>query len=134
MLHFHSYDAYRRDLLDGVNSTLQPYDLPNLSNVLFLKIILYGDERLSVDSNSEIVKSTLRCIYPTQHDVLNKMMLLNLSCANLLGDLRVLFDFLFSLPSYLLVVFIVMLNGRKEDTALCSLCYRFIHVVEYFCK
>ena len=66
LLHCHSYDAYRTDLLDSVNSTLQPYDLPNLSNALMLKLILYGDERLSVDSNSEILKATLRYIYATQ--------------------------------------------------------------------
>ena len=66
LLHCHSYDAYRTDFLDSVNSTLQPYDLPNLSNALMLKLILYGDERLSVDSNSEILKATLRYIYATQ--------------------------------------------------------------------
>ena len=66
LLHCHSYDACRTDLLDSVNSTLQPYDLPNLSNALMLKLILCGDERLSVDSNSEILKATLRYIYATQ--------------------------------------------------------------------
>ena len=70
LLHCHSYDACRTDLLDSVNSTLQPYDLPNLSNALMLKLvhqlILYGDERLSVDSNSEVLKATLRYIYATQ--------------------------------------------------------------------
>ena len=66
LLHCHSYDACRTDLLDSVNSTLQPFDLPNLSNALMLKLILYGDERLSVDSNSEILKATLRYIYATQ--------------------------------------------------------------------
>ena len=66
LLHCHSYNAYRTDLLDSINSTLQPYDLPNLSNALMLKLILYGDERLSVDSNSEILKATLRYIYATQ--------------------------------------------------------------------
>ena len=65
LLHCHSYDACRADL-DSVNSTLQPYGLPNLSNALMLKLILYGDERLSVDSNSEILKATLRYIYATQ--------------------------------------------------------------------
>ena len=51
LLHCHSYDAYRRDLLGSVSSTLQPYGFPNLSNAPLLKMILYGDERLSVDSN-----------------------------------------------------------------------------------
>ena len=40
---FHFYDAYWRDLLDSVNSTLQPYGFPNLSSALLLKIILYDD-------------------------------------------------------------------------------------------
>ena len=40
LLHCHSYDACRTDLLDSVSSTLQPYDLPNLSNALMLKLIL----------------------------------------------------------------------------------------------
>ena len=63
LLHCHSYDAYRRDLLDSLNSTLQLYGFPNLSNPLMLKMILYGDERLSVvDSNSEILKATLKYI------------------------------------------------------------------------
>ena len=66
LLHCHSCDACRTDLLDSVNSSLQPYDLPNLSNALMLTLILYGDERLSVDSNSEILKATLKCIYETQ--------------------------------------------------------------------
>ena len=57
LLHCHSYDAYsRRDRLLSVNSTLQPYGFPDLSNALLLKIILYGDERLLVDSNSGILK------------------------------------------------------------------------------
>ena len=65
LLRCHSYDAYRTDFLDSVNSILQPYDLPHLSNALLLKMILYGDERLSVDSSSEILKATLRYIYAT---------------------------------------------------------------------
>ena len=71
LLHYHSYDAYRRDLLDTVNSTLQPYGLPNLSYAPFLKMILYSDERLSIDSNSEILKATLRYIYATQRSEKN---------------------------------------------------------------
>ena len=40
--------------------------LNNLSNALLRRIILHGDERLSVDSNSGILKETLRCLYATQ--------------------------------------------------------------------
>ena len=59
LLYCHSYDAYRIDLVDTVNSTLQPYGFPNLSNALFLEIILYGDKRFSFDSNAKILKATL---------------------------------------------------------------------------
>ena len=65
-MHCYSYDAYGRDHLDSVDSTLQPYGLPNLSNALLLRMILYGDETLSVDFNSEILKAALRYIYATQ--------------------------------------------------------------------
>ena len=66
LLHCHSYDAYKKDLLVCVNSTLQLHGFPNLSNACLLKAILYGDERLSVDSISEILKAALKYIYATQ--------------------------------------------------------------------
>ena len=66
LLHCHSYDKYRRDPLGSLNSTLQTYGLPNLTNSRLLRMMLYGDERLPVDSNSEILKATLRYIYLTK--------------------------------------------------------------------
>lgn len=66
LLHCHAYDAYRRDLLDSVNATLQPYGLSNHSNALLLEMMLYGNERFSVDSNTEILKATLKYINATQ--------------------------------------------------------------------
>ena len=50
---------------------LQPYGFSNLSNALLLKIILYGDERLSVDSNSEVLETNLRHINATQRFEIN---------------------------------------------------------------
>ena len=64
-VHCSSHGAYRRDL-DSVNSKLQPYGLPNLSNVLLLQMILYDEKRLSVDSNSETPKAFLGYIYATK--------------------------------------------------------------------
>ena len=66
LMHGHSYNACRRDLLESVNSVLQPCSISNLSNALLPKKILYDDERLPFDSNSEILKITLRYIYATQ--------------------------------------------------------------------
>ena len=71
------------------------------------------------------------CINTTKitNIVNDKMIPLKLSCCNF-GDLGVFFVlFSFSFPSYLVVVFILMLNGRRVDTALCSLRYRFGSVV-----
>ena len=62
LLHCHSYDACRTDLLDSVSSTLQPYDLPNLSNTLMLKLILYGDENLKWAA--ELFVSRSYCLEP----------------------------------------------------------------------
>ena len=56
LLHCHPYDGYRRDPLDSANSTLQLQHLPDLSNGILLEAILYGDERLSTESNSEVLK------------------------------------------------------------------------------
>ena len=123
--HRSSYDACRTDLLDSVNSTLQPYNLPNLSNAHMLKLIPYGDERLSVDYNSEILKATLRYIYATQTNFWIKSCYWDLAAATCSGTYMYCLVFFFSFPSYLLVVFIFMLNGLRVNTALCSLRYRF---------
>ena len=52
-------NTYKRDLLDSVNSMLQPYRLLNISNALSHEIFLYGDKKLLIDSNSEIFKAIL---------------------------------------------------------------------------
>ena len=94
------FTMHTRDLLDSVNSTLKPYAFQNLSNASVLEIILHGDERLSLDSNSEILKATLR--YITQHNVLNKAMLVKLRCCNS-QDLGVFFGFLFFFYPFILI-------------------------------
>ena len=66
LLHCHSYDACRRDLLVGMNSTLQQYGFAKSLKCCTAKIILFGDKRLPVDSNLENLKVTLR--YGVQHN------------------------------------------------------------------
>ena len=69
----HSYNAYRRDLLNSVNSTLLPYGLLNISNALL--------RDAHDDSNSKSLKVTLK---PSmQQSVLDKIMLFKLSFCNL---------------------------------------------------
>ena len=58
----HTYDANRRDLLNRVNAILLPHGLINPSNEELLKIILYGHEQLSFDSNAKILTATLEYI------------------------------------------------------------------------
>ena len=100
-MHCHSYHGYKRDLPGSINSTLQPYDSPNLSNALLFKMIPYGDERLSVDSNSESLKQLLDTY--TQHNVLNKVMLIKLRCCKLkiLGVFVCFLFFFISFHTYL---------------------------------
>ena len=100
--------------------------LPNLSNALMLKLILYGDERFSVDSNSEILKAT-KDTY-TQHNVLNKMMLLKLSCCNLFGDLYVLFGLLFFLPFKFACSFYLYVKWPQSRRSIVLLAVSFLVV------
>ena len=58
----HKYDADSRDFLSSVNTILLPRGLINLSNQELLKILLYGHEQLSFDSNSKILTATLKYI------------------------------------------------------------------------
>ena len=62
----HSYDAQRQDLLDTINPILEPQDLSNLSNKAVLKILLYGDERLPLKSNTMVLEATIKYIYATE--------------------------------------------------------------------
>ena len=57
-----TYDANRLDLLNSVNAIVLHHGLINLSNEELLKIILYGHEQLSLDSNAKILTATLEYI------------------------------------------------------------------------
>ena len=61
-----NYAMQRRDLLDAINTILQPQGLSHLSNEVLLKIVLYGDERLTLISNTKILEATLKYIYATE--------------------------------------------------------------------
>ena len=62
----HYFDAQRLVLLDGIKSILQISDITNLSSSNLLKIILYGDERLTENQNKAILEFTLRYIQTTE--------------------------------------------------------------------
>ena len=57
-----TYDADRLDLLNSVNVILLPHGLISQSNQELLKIILYGHEQLSFDSNAKILTAILEYI------------------------------------------------------------------------
>ena len=57
-LHCHSYHLQRNSLLSRVQAILLSYRLLNLSNEELVLIILYGDERLPIESNKAIIKAT----------------------------------------------------------------------------
>ena len=59
LLHCHSYRLQRNSRLRRVQAILVSYGLLNLSNEELVSIILYGDERLPVESNKAIIKATL---------------------------------------------------------------------------
>ena len=59
----HAYDEFRNDLLNSVNAILLPYGIICPSNEELLKVILYGHEQLSFDSNAKILRETLEYIH-----------------------------------------------------------------------
>ena len=62
----HAYDEVRRDLLNSVDAILRPHGLTNLSNEILLQILLYGHEKLSLDSNTKILEATLKYIQASE--------------------------------------------------------------------
>ena len=62
LLHCHSYHLQRNSLLSRVQAILLSYGLLNLSNEELVSLILYGDERLPIESNKAIIKATLEFI------------------------------------------------------------------------
>ena len=60
------YDEQRKDLLDTFCIMLQPLGFPNLPSQALLKILIYGDDRLPLISNTRILEATLCYIYVTE--------------------------------------------------------------------
>ena len=59
----HAYDVFRNDLLNSVNAMLLPYGVICPSNEELLKVILFGHEQLSFDSNTTILRASLEYIH-----------------------------------------------------------------------
>ncbi len=66
LLFCHLYVVCRRDLLNSVNAILHQHGLSNLSNKIMLRVLLYGDERLPIVSNTEVIKATLKYIHASE--------------------------------------------------------------------
>ena len=62
LLHCHSYNLQRNNLLNHVQATLLSNGLSNLSTEELISIILYGDVRLPYESNKTIIEATLEFI------------------------------------------------------------------------
>ena len=62
LLHCHSYNLLRNNLLNHVQATLLSNGLSNLSTEELISIILYGDVRLPYESNKTIIEATLEFI------------------------------------------------------------------------
>ena len=62
----HSYDELRSDLLNSVNAKLLPHGFSSLSNDVLLKFILFGDERLTIDTNEKLLEATLKFIHASE--------------------------------------------------------------------
>ena len=61
-----SFDDQRRDLLAGIEELLRPFvQIANLSNDALTQLLLYGDEDLSYEMNSDILRLTIRFIRET---------------------------------------------------------------------
>ena len=66
LLLFSSYDVQRRDLFVEVSQLLQPFvQIDSLSNVVLIKLLLYGDEHLSDSINKSILQFTMNVIHKT---------------------------------------------------------------------
>ena len=62
----HSYNELRFDLLNSVNAILLPHGFSSLSNEVLLRFILYGDERLTIDTNKKLLEATLKFIHASE--------------------------------------------------------------------
>ena len=61
-----SFDVQRRDLLAEVSQLVRPFvQINSLSNVVLIKLLLYGDKDLSDNMNKNILELTLNFIHKT---------------------------------------------------------------------
>ena len=61
-----SFDAQRRDLLAEISQLLQPFvQINNLSNIVLIKLLLYGDKDFSDSINKSILQLTINFIHKT---------------------------------------------------------------------
>ena len=61
-----SYEEPRRKLLNGLNAILPSNDISNLLNKSLVELILYGNERLQLDVNKQLIEATLKFIHATK--------------------------------------------------------------------
>ena len=62
-----SYKGPRSDLLSSINAMLLPRVFSYFSNEFLLTLILYGDERLIININKELIEVTIKLIHVTEH-------------------------------------------------------------------
>ena len=61
-----SFDVQRRDLLVEISQLLQPFvQINNLSNIVLIKLLLYGDKDFSDSINKSILQLTINFIHKT---------------------------------------------------------------------
>ena len=51
---------------NSVNAILLPCGFWSLSNEVLLKFILYGEERLTIDTNKKLLQATLKFIHASE--------------------------------------------------------------------
>ena len=61
-----SFDVQLRDLLAEISQLLQPFvQINNLSNIILIKLLLYGDKDFSDSINKSILQLTINFIHKT---------------------------------------------------------------------
>ena len=61
-----SFDVQQRDLLAGVSKLVRPFvQINSLSNIVLIKLLLYGDKDLSENIYKNILELTLNFIHKT---------------------------------------------------------------------
>ena len=61
-----SFDVQRQDLLAEVSQLVRPFiQINSLSNIVLIKLLLYGDKDLSDNINKNILELTLNFIHKT---------------------------------------------------------------------